>query len=288
MMYNYQKSLKSGVSEELINTYLLRPIAGVIVRVLYNTSVTPNQLTIASTVSGLIAALFYVQGQPRSIAVAGILVTLKDILDSADGQLARAKNQYTRTGRFLDSIGDFVVDVAIFGAIGWVLFAKNGDPFMFIWALMGLLGITFRVSYHVFYHTSYLHLLQKYSVNRLTEEILPEDVHGGRLALKLQRIFQLIYGWQDRLVVRLDDWCRRGKSEELFLKKWYSDILALRLSGFLGFGSELFLLMLCSVLNELELYLFLNVFVMNALLVACVLYRKVFLAREMLKREKRS
>ena len=30
-MYSYRKSLKSDISDELINTYLLRPIAGLIV-----------------------------------------------------------------------------------------------------------------------------------------------------------------------------------------------------------------------------------------------------------------
>lgn len=277
-MYQYQKSLKSDVSDELINTYLLRPIAGVIVRFLYSTPVTPNHVTIASTIVGLIAAMFYLQGQSGSIAVAGVLVTLKDILDSADGQLARAKNQYTRIGRFLDSIGDFVVDVAVFTAIGWVLFIKSGDPLMLPWALAGLMGISLRVSYHVFYHTSFLHLEQKYSGNRVVEEILPEDLEGDRLVVTLQRIFQMIYGWQDRLIVRLDEWCRAGKPEETFLKQWYSDIPALRSSGFLGLGTELFLLMLCSVFNELELYLFLNVFLMNGILAACVLYRRAILA----------
>ncbi|MBI4428149.1 MAG: CDP-alcohol phosphatidyltransferase family protein [Ignavibacteriales bacterium] len=276
-MYNYRQSIKSDASDEVINTYLLRPIAGVFVKVLYNTPVTPNQVTIASTIAGLVAAVFYLQGQPQFVAAAGLMVTLKDILDSVDGQLARAKNQYTRTGRFLDSIGDFVADVAIFGAIGWMLFIENENPIMLVWTWAGLTGITLRVSYHVFYHTSFLHLEQKYSQNRLIEEVLDEDLQGDPLALRLQRVFQIIYGWQDRLILRLDEWCRDGNREAKFLQRWYSDVRALRLSGFLGFGTELFLLMVCSVFNELELYLFLNVFVMNGVLAACVLYRRIFL-----------
>jgi phosphatidylglycerophosphate synthase len=276
-MYFYKKTLKSTLSDELINTYLLRPIAGVVVWALYPTPITPNQLTIASTVAGLIAAGFYLHNEAAFTAIAGLLVTLKDLLDSADGQLARARQQYTRIGRFLDSIGDFVVDVAVFGAIGWVLFSTTRDGWMIVLALLGLIGITLRVSYHVFYQTSFLHLEEKYQTNRLTEEITKEDLTGEPLALALQRVFQAIYGWQDRMMMRIDEWCKRGRLDREFSIRWYSDPVGLRLSGLIGIGTELFILMVCSVLNALQTYLILNVFLMNAILLISILYRRWYL-----------
>ncbi|MBF8248250.1 MAG: hypothetical protein HW374_1050 [Bacteroidetes bacterium] len=275
--YSYSASVKSAVSDELINTYLLRPVAGLIVRLLYRTPVTPNQVTVASTVAGLCAALFYLGGTSGSIAAAGLLVTLKDVLDSADGQLARARNQYTRIGRFLDSIGDFVVDLAVFSAIGWVLYKSSGEPVMLLFAFLGFVGITLRVSYHVFYHTSFLHQEDKYKINRVTEELREEDRAAGALTIELQEIFQALYGWQDKMMLKIDHWCRKGMEGDDFLARWYSDIPALRFSGFLGFGTELFLLMLCSIFNELELYLYLNVFLMNGILLLSVAYRRAFL-----------
>jgi hypothetical protein len=277
-MYFYKKTLKSTLSDELINTYLLRPIAGMVVWVLYPTPITPNQLTIASTVAGLIAAGFYLHNEAASTAIAGLLVTLKDLLDSADGQLARARQQYSRIGRFLDSIGDFVVDVAVFGAIGWVLFSTTRDGWMIVLALLGLVGITVRVSYHVFYQTSFLHLEEKYQTNRVTEEITKEDLTGDPLALTLQRCFQAIYGWQDRLMMRIDEWCKRGRLDREFSIRWFSDPVGLRLSGLIGIGTELFILMVCSVLNALQTYLFLNVFLMNAILLISILYRRWYLS----------
>ena len=280
-MYSYEQSIKSKQSDELINTYLLRPIAGMIVGVLYRTSVTPNQITITSVVVGLIASAVYLCGTSTAMFIAGLLVTLKDILDSADGQLARAKNQYSRVGRFLDSIGDFVVDVALFAAIGWVLYREQHSFWMLILAALGLLGISLRVSYHVFYQTNYLHFQNVYAVNRVTEELREEDLQNGQSEIVLQKIFQYVYGWQDRLMVRIDRWCmnrRRTNNHELSngqLQQWYSDAMALRLSGFLGFGTELFVLMLCSVFNHLKLYLYLNLFFMNGIWLACILYRRI-------------
>jgi hypothetical protein len=144
-------------------------------------------------------------------------------------------------------------------------------------AFLGFAGITLRVSYHVFYQTSFLHLEDKYRINRITEEVREKDLSGDRLALKLQRVFQIVYGWQDRFMVRLDAWCRRGRGDEQFLSRWYSDTAGLRISGLVGMGTELFLLMVCSVLNRLELYLYLNSFLMNGIVVFSLLYRGLFL-----------
>jgi phosphatidylglycerophosphate synthase len=279
--YEYRKSLKSNVSDELINTYALRPIAGLIVWMLYRTPITPNHVTVASTIAGLVAAVFYLRDQALSSALAGLLLTLKDVLDSADGQLARAKQQYSRTGRFLDSIGDFVVNVAVFGAIGWVLSTSSGNPWMLLLAFLGLVGITLRVSYHVYYQTSFLHLEDKYQINRLTEELTEEDLKSGQLTLSLQRAFLAIYGWQDRLMVRIDLWCRRGRDDRKFLVPWYSDTVGLRLSGLLGMGTELFVLMLCSVFHQLVLYLYLNLAMMNGILLASIIYRRQFLSNRL-------
>ena len=281
-MYEYNKSVKSSVSDELINTYLLRPLAGVIVRLLYNTRITPNQVTVASTVVGVVAALFYVKGETVAIVCAGLLVTLKDVLDSADGQLARARQQYSRQGRFLDSIGDFIVNFAIFGAIGWYLSWKQSDAIYGGLAVVGFAGITFRVSYHVFYQASFLHLQRKYEVNRITEEVQEDDEQGDRLTLLLQRLFQLIYGWQDQFVVRLDLWSMGGDRRDDLQKSWYSDVVALRLSGLLGMGTELFLLTLCSLFGKLELYLWLNAGLMNAVLVLNLLYRRFPLRKRLM------
>jgi hypothetical protein len=289
VQYQYSQSLKSDFSDELINTYILRPTAGLFVRILYQTSVTPNQVTIAAVVVGACAALFYAIGDGFSTILAGILVTLKDLLDSADGQLARAKNLYSRRGRFIDSIGDFVVDVLIFGAITFALYRAEASPHIILLGLAGLLGITLRVSYHVFYHVSYLHLDDLYQTNRLIEELRQEDRSGDRVVLRLQQIFLLIYSWQDRLMFRLDEWSkilltgstnadRRGLD-----RLWYSDRIGLRLSGFLGLGTELALLTVCSLFNNLELYLWLNLLLMNSIWILTVLYRKLILAPTLLK-----
>ena len=275
----FKQSLKSDAyfADEIINIYLLRPIAAALVWLLYPTHITPNQVTIAAILFGFTAAAIYTINTPAAIAIAGMFVTAKDIVDDADGQLARAKQLYSRRGRFLDSIGDFVVDVALFAAITYVVYQSFPTFFTILLGILLLLGITLRVSYHVFYQASFFHLEDRYKLNRIIEKVTEEDRRGDPVALRLQIIFNLIYTWQDKLMYRIDRWCKGKHFPEDKLTQWYSDRVGMRISGLLGFGTEFALLTICSLLNKLHLYLLLNVFLMNGIWVVSILYRRYLL-----------
>ena len=78
-------------------------------------------------------------------------------------------------------------------------------------------------------------------------------------------------------MIRIDEWCKRGRLDREFSIRWYSDPVGLRISGLIGIGTELFILMVCSVLNALQTYLILNVFLMNLFLLISILYRRWYL-----------
>lgn len=265
----------------MINTYLLRPIAGILVRVLYNTRITPNHVTIASIFAGMIAGVMYFFGEYGTIPAAGLFVTLKDILDSADGQLARAKSISSRIGRFLDSIGDLFVNLIIFSAIGWFLFNKTEDVLYLTLSFVAFLGITLRVSYHVYYHVSFLHTKGEYHQNRTIETLSVNDRQSDSTTIVLQRIYQIIYGWQDQLMHFIDTWSRNWEEDLSFKERWFSDQIGLRISGIIGIGTELFLLTICSVFEALEFYVVLNVSIMNGILLTSIFYRKIILRRRL-------
>ncbi len=281
--YAYQKSTKSEFSDELINIYLLRPAADILVRLLYRSPITPNQVTVASTVFGIAAAVLYSFNASLLTMLAGLGITIKDLLDSADGQLARAKQQYNRKGRFLDSIGDFVVNLAVFR------FNRYRTDNLYTESTHSRI-VSYSVSWHqspglhhVFHQTSYLHLRNELTQNRVTEEITEHDSFGDRLTLRLQSVFVLLYGWQDRLIMRLDSWSRNGLAcTRNHDEQWHGDRFGLRLSGLFGLGTELCVLMICSVMNELHLYLYVNVIFMNFLWLVCILYRRVSLSNRLI------
>ncbi|MGA9407443.1 MAG: CDP-alcohol phosphatidyltransferase family protein [Bacteroidota bacterium] len=272
--------MKSDVSDEIVNVYLQRPLAGIVTRALFMTPVTPNQLTIVAALLGIAGGVL-LSLQSAHLTAAALCFYLKDIFDSADGQLARAKHLYSRSGRFLDSIGDYIVDLFLFCGI-FALLLRSGVQFQYalLIGIAGFLGINLRVSYHVFYQTSYLHWKKEYQTNRITEELREEDYHQGAATIRLQKIFYFLYGWQDRLMHRVDSWCLKGINinDESVMAKWYQDTAGLLLGGFLGFGTEFVLLTGCLLFNNIRMYLFFTIIVLNCVWFSAILYRKIFLA----------
>ncbi|MGE5315179.1 MAG: CDP-alcohol phosphatidyltransferase family protein [Acidobacteriota bacterium] len=272
----YRASVKSAASDEIINTWLQRPAAAVITYACTFTPVTPNQLTLVSTLFGIAAGCLLALEQPWLVS-AGICAYMKDLFDSADGQLARATGRYSRRGRFLDSIGDFIVNAAVFIGITLLLIHRGmGLSASLAVALTGWLGVNLRVSYQVFYQTQYLHTEGSYFTNRAREDVRPEDeLSGDRAALLLQRIFSVLYGWQDRLVAALDASSQKRAGHPP-ASDWYRHPTALRLNSFFGMGTEYTALALCLCFGSIEAYLILTLGVFNLLWAAAVVYRLRF------------
>ena len=106
-----------GPVDTLINSKLSTRIT----RVLARTRLTPNHVTIAGIVIGLIACAFVSGGRYWPAAIGGVLIQVHSILDSCDGELARLRFQFSRLGQWLDNLGDDLVDnlFIICAGIGW-------------------------------------------------------------------------------------------------------------------------------------------------------------------------
>lgn len=89
-------------------------------------------MTISFIISGLIAIYCIVYGH---YWLAASFLIFKSILDAADGELARAKNTPSYTGRYLDSVADILLNALIFIAI-WSI--TDTTFWMCILAFIGL------------------------------------------------------------------------------------------------------------------------------------------------------
>lgn len=95
-------------------------------RLLLETGITPNMMTVFSTVLGLIGAAFFL-GVSRAAYVPGaLLVWLHSVLDGCDGELARVRFQESAFGSDLDFWGDNVVHLALFSCLG-IGFWRTGN-----------------------------------------------------------------------------------------------------------------------------------------------------------------
>ena len=189
---------------------------GWLVRILYPTPITPNQITFLSLVLGLLSAGFYVSGKPDALVWGAVFLYGKVILDNVDGNLARARGVSSRFGRFLDSLADFLVTVLVYIGATFYLVQENGDIGLWYLGFFALLFGFIQSTYFVFYLVSYTSSLGSYEKNRVDETITRKDEAEAEeneslvWSLKLQKLFGWVYGWQDRLIERLDFFSRKA------------------------------------------------------------------------------
>jgi len=94
------------------------------------TPFTGNFLTFLSFLFAIAAAILFAFGTYVFAIIALVLFEISIFLDYSDGVLARAKNQSTIYGDWLDRTSDFVKDSFIFLAIGFGLYLQTQNYLM--------------------------------------------------------------------------------------------------------------------------------------------------------------
>lgn len=145
--FEYERSLKHDVSMNAdrfirVNRYLNRPLAALLVKSVFNTNITPNQLTVLSFFLGVAGAAFFALGEYRYFVWGGILVQASSIVDCADGMLARARGTCSEFGAYLDIFLDRVNEFCIIVGYSVGLYMYRGSLTLLV--LCGLtLGLYF-------------------------------------------------------------------------------------------------------------------------------------------------
>ena len=130
--FDFQKSLKEVTPYPILNylrieRYFTRPLASFIARAVYNTSITPNQLTYVSFFLGICSGVSFFLGEYAFFVLGGILAQLSSVFDCADGMLARSKNLCSEYGATLDIFLDRIADFIAYGGLvmGYFRYSKN-------------------------------------------------------------------------------------------------------------------------------------------------------------------
>jgi len=133
----YQKTKK--VPDLFWNRFVCRPVAAVVVDLVKDTRVTPNQITLASFAVGVVAAALIGVLPGRTGLIAAVLVYQASyVLDCADGMLARWRGIASPAGHLLDFLMDELKAFAILAAAALRLhFEHPEQPFL----LLGIGGL---------------------------------------------------------------------------------------------------------------------------------------------------
>lgn len=121
---------------------LPRQITGPVVAVLARIGVTPNMLTVAQLIGGVIAGVIIANGE---LVLGGIVLILSAALDAFDGTLARTTGKVTKFGGVFDSTIDRMFEGAILGGILYYYLdqgAKEESMLTFV-AMVGSLCVSY-------------------------------------------------------------------------------------------------------------------------------------------------
>ena len=188
---------KGPVVEEWADRRFFRPAGWRIATSLLPTRISPDAVTFASLVLGILAGhLFWYRS--AWINAAGVLLFIvSDVLDSADGQLARLRGTSTRMGRILDGLADAGRFVSLYGHLGARLYAAGwgwGGPAL---GLAALLSHSYQAAAADFIRQAYLY----FAVGSGSELEIP-----GQSAREDTSLWGRITGWIYGDYVRRQAW----------------------------------------------------------------------------------
>lgn len=229
------------------------------IRALYRLGIRHEVPTALSIGCGL-AGAWVIAGLPGHgrFVVAAVLVHLKDLFDATDGALARLTGTGHRLGRFLDTVGDGLVFTAWIAAAAWLMAAAGTAPAAAAgWAAAGWLSLFLQCSYFNFHHLQAVRVAGAASTSRLDERAEPP---GSRATAVMAAVYQAWFGWQDRLIARLDRRARRaaGLPEDAADPRcdaWFAHRGFLTANSALCFGTHAFVLVVLLLAGRPEWFL---------------------------------
>lgn len=273
--FSYEKTLKTNKENSFLNLQqYLFVTSKQLTKFFYYTKVTPHQVILLSMIFGVTASYLIIQSVKLYAVIGAVLLFYKNVLDKVDGSLARAKGLDSRRGRFYDSISDFIVTLASFTAISYSMYVQFNSVYAFFAGYAAMIFSMLQCSYFIFYQVSFIKSTGKDTVNRILENVTEDDmIKQDKWTTFLQRIFMLIYGWQDKLFFAIDNRLIKGFADnEEKLRLWYQNKPFLTVASSLSIGTHIFLICLSAVIGRFDYYIFVNLILMNLLLILSVVY----------------
>lgn len=114
---------EDGWTSRFLNRYLSLAVS----RVLVHTRLAPNQISVAILGVGLLGAWFAASGTEGGLIAGAALFQTQSVLDGCDGELSRVTHRGSRTGEWLDTIGDDLTNYGFFAGAALGLYRLEGS-----------------------------------------------------------------------------------------------------------------------------------------------------------------
>jgi Phosphatidylglycerophosphate synthase len=268
----YKNSLKMTEVEEVIDLIFYRPLAFLLVILVYHTKIKPDHLTLAAMIMGILGGCIYSIGSYPTCIVGAICYLLFNILDCSDGQLARIKKNGTAVGRLLDGIADYIAAIAIYAGIVIGYSNKPGQPtsLVFFIALAGI-SIIVQESLVDYFRTRFLDIVLE------REDTFDEGLKEYRNEYEIiknqknkwfYKTIVFIYLTYSQIQRNLTAGNKRGKFINTTPENYYNkNRIIIRFWVFMGPSAKITTLILCSLFCRFDIFLWIVIGGFNILAV---------------------
>jgi len=127
---------RSGKVSDGIHSSFNRRLCRPAVRWLSHTPITPNAVTFGGVVVSIFAAIAFARGSYWSYVLGALLFFVAGLFDEIDGMLARIKFADSPFGTYLESFGDSLSYVLLFGGITVGLYRQHGVSQLWVGAAL--------------------------------------------------------------------------------------------------------------------------------------------------------
>ena len=134
-------------TDGIVDRFLNRPVGRYLSKILIHAPFSPNQVSIVSTLVGILSGWFFAAGYFISGA---FLLQISAIIDCVDGDLARVLYKESRLGKWLDLVGDQFVHIAVFAGIGFGLARSDPESPALALGISAVLGVIISFAVIVF------------------------------------------------------------------------------------------------------------------------------------------
>ncbi len=262
---------KGDAVEEWLDLRFFRPLGARLAKAA-PPWLSADHVTLGALLTGLAAGQFFIYASPTLNLLGFVLFIISDVLDSADGQLARLRGTSTRFGRMLDGMSDYLRFGSLYGFMFLRLFLTGMRwPAALLLAVTGVISHGLQATANDFLRN--LHL----SAAGQGELDLPEDLPArappgwlGRIALSGYRGYVRRQVW---LFPRTCDLVRRARagSSALLAELASRQKPLLPLCAWIGQNIRFFLLAATAGTGHPAAYLWITITVLNGLLVFLII-----------------
>lgn len=287
----YKASLKAVEVEEIFDLIVYRPLAFLFVKATFKTNITPDQISVIALIVGSTAGVMFGFGEYTYYVIGACLYFTSNVLDCADGQIARLKKNGTKVGRVVDGFVDYIVSIFVFAGVAAGLTKQfymhdiillgnallDWKPVIYIWSLGILAAVSSAVQafYFDFYRNKFLEVAFG-KVSNIIDEISEYEEEKRKFtedpayANFMEKVLINVYLKYSYLQLKIQkDHEENHNEQKPDAKRYYAkNRLLLRLWSYMGSTTHITLCIVCALANQLEIFLLICVLPLNLLMIA--------------------